>query len=115
MDGFAREVGQEGGVELEEVVPVVDEWKGGDLAHDGVVADEWVVHHSCFEVEILRVVGGEHGVREVWDVHASVGLTGDEDPSAVKGEGVDLDRAAWSVELFATTEYLLIMMKEKSS
>jgi hypothetical protein len=54
---------------------LVDEIYNGDFFEDGIAVDAGVVEKCALKIVISRVVGIQHRISDVGDVHPGVGFT----------------------------------------
>jgi hypothetical protein len=76
-------------VDVEEVLPVLDEGENDSLLLQSRVADEGIVDGDAAELEVVIVIGRDEGVGDVGDVKAGVGLARDVSRGAFEVEGGD--------------------------
>lgn len=55
-------------VEVNEVLPELDEGQNNDLLLDGLITNDGVIDGDTSEVEVVCVVGGDEAISDVWDL-----------------------------------------------
>lgn len=75
-------------VEREKTSPIIGEGYSRYLILNSIIGCRGIVNHGSLKVEVIGVIGVEHGISNVWDKVSSIGLSCDENLTAFKIESI---------------------------